>query len=212
MRLLFLDIDGCLNTSPYGECIYNMNTEDIAACYSDLTYLKDRIPVCKLNLDALRQITESVPDIGIIWTTDWRFDCNDDYANKFGWRNPKVWLEAQPWLKSRVIGMTPKKMSSNRFEEIHFWFAENAFGRKYADSAWLMDKMQSPHSMFFNAPYYDVDNYAIIDDFDSSGMSRYGKHFFKCEYSKGLTPEMARDIIKYLQTDDFDENELDWKN
>lgn len=211
MRILFLDIDGCLNVSPYGDDIYKLSDENIKKHYDDLTYLKDHIPICKSNLDALKTIVDATADLGIVWTTDWRFDKDDKYTlYELVWRNPKNWLETLPWLKNRIIGMTPKKMSSNRFEEIYFWLVANVHGRKYANTDWLMNEKQSQHSLFFKSPYYDIDNYAIVDDFDSPGMRHYGKHFFKCEYDKGLTMEIANAIIEYIHTNDFNENEMNW--
>ena len=211
MRVLFLDIDGCLNTSPFGEYLYDFNLSEVKERYNDLTYLEDRIPICKANLDALKHIVDNISDLGIVWSTDWRFDKDDKYTNNFGWHNPKLWLESLPWLSERVIGMTPKKMSSNRCEEIHFWFNENASRKKYADKNWLDVKQDECGYCFFKDLFYDIANYAIIDDYDSYCMNRYGQHFFKCDPSKGLTREQADDIIAFLKTNDFDEKGLDWR-
>lgn len=211
MRLLFLDIDGCLNTSPFGEYLYDFSPDEVKEHYSDLTYLEDRIPICKANLDALKHIIDSIPDIGIVWSTDWRFDKDDTYASRYNWRNPKLWLETLPWLKSKVIGMNPKKMSSTRLEEIHFWFAGNMYGKKNTDKEWLRDSLVSNHCVFFNEPYYDIDNYVIVDDYNTPGMSMYGKHFYYCNPQYGLTMEMANSIIEYLKSDDYNEEELDWE-
>lgn len=209
VRVLFLDIDGCLNWSPAADSLYFMSNEELQQYYWNLAHLNKHIPIVDDNLAALQHIVNEVLDLKIVWSTDWRFDKDDKYASKFGWHNPKLWLETLPWLSERVIGMTPKKMSSNRCEEIHFWFNENATRKKYADKDWLDDK----HSeyCFFKDKYYDIANYAIIDDYDSYCMNWYGKHFFKCDPNKGLTREQADNIIAYLKTNDFDEKELDWR-
>ena len=211
MRVLFLDIDGCLNTSPFGEYLYDFNLSEVKERYNDLTYLEDRIPICKANLDALKHIVDNISDLGIVWSTDWRFDEDDEYASKFCWRNPKLWLETLPWLKDKIIGMNPKKMSSTRVEEIHFWFKGNEYGKKNVDKEWLNNKLVSNHSTYFNKSYYDIDNYVIIDDYNTSGMTLYGKHFFYCNPLYGLTMKMANEIIAYLKTNDFNESDMDWE-
>ena len=188
-----------------------MDSEEVMKHYWNLAHLKERIPIVDDNLAALQHIVSEVPDLKIVWTTDWRFDKDDEYASKFGWHNPKLWLESLPWLSERVIGMTPKKMSSNRCEEIHFWFNENASRKKYADKNWIDVKQNECGYCFFKDSFYNIANYAIIDDYDSYCMNRYGQHFFKCDPSKGLTIEQADDIIAFLKTNDFDEKGLDWR-
>ena len=109
VRVLFLDIDGCLNWSPEADSLYFMDSEEVKKHYWNLAHLKERIPIIDDNLAALQHIVSEVPDLKIVWTTDWRFDKDDEYASKFGWYNPKLWLESLPWLSERVIGMTPRR-------------------------------------------------------------------------------------------------------
>lgn len=188
-RVLFVDIDSVLNHSHKAESLYDND--------SDESFVEDHVPLCKDNVASLKHIIDNVPDIAIVWSSDWRI-VDEDVWN--GWKNPLKWLESQDWIKDIVIGKNPKKMSSNRFEEIHFWFHENEYAKKFNQKVWLSKK------------YFDVANYAVIDDFDSPGMRRYEDHFFKCEFETGLTIEQANKIVEFLNTDDFDYDELDWSN
>lgn len=42
-----------------------------------------------------------------------------------------------------------------------------------------------------------VRNFAILDDI-TYGMSMFGWHFFKCEYDRGLTQEIAANVAEFL--------------
>lgn len=157
VKLLFLDIDSVLNASRYAESIYDedFNCDRLVAA---------SVPICKDNYQALKHIYENVPSLKVVWSTDWRLV---DKPKWNGWSNPRLWLESQDWFKPLVIGKTPKKMSSTKPEELHMWFRDNIYSRKHKDREW-MDK-----------PWFDVCSYAIVDDWDSSLMYKFGKHFFK---------------------------------
>ena len=86
-------------------------------------------------------------------------------------KNPLMWLESEFRLKQYVIGNTPKKMSSNRHEEIMMWLRDD------------------------DRPA--VKNFAILDDIEY-GMNMFGGHFFKCEYDKGLTMEIADAVVGFF--------------
>lgn len=166
MKVLFLDIDSVLNHSRYAEDCYQGEE-----CAGD-AFVEDKVPLCKDNIAALKHIFEAVPDLKVVWTTDWRLYDKSDYN---GFKNPRQWLEAQDWMKDRVVGKTPKKMSSTHYEEIRMWFS-------YEKKDLVIEK------------------FAILDDYDSYGMSTYFKNdFFKCRYDDGLTMEIADKVIDHLK-------------
>lgn len=158
---LFLDIDSVCNHSRKAETVYDDE-------YPDRWFVADKVPLCEDNLTALRLILGGVENPAIVWSTDWRLFDGDAWH---GWKNPLKWLEDEYGLKRYVIGRTPKKMSSNRHEEIMMW---------------LRDKDRPA-----------VKNFAILDDIEY-GMYVFGGHFFRCDYDKGLTAETADAVKAFL--------------
>ncbi len=166
MKTLFLDIDSVLNNSKPAEDCYQGEE------HAGDDFVEDKVPLCKDNIEALKHIFEAVPDLKVVWSTDWRLYDKPDYN---GFKNPRQWLEAQPWMEGRVIGKTPKKMSSTHYEEIRMWF--------------LYEKKD-----------LDIEKFAILDDYDSYGMSTYFKNdFFKCTHEHGLTMEIAEKVIAHFK-------------
>jgi len=176
VKILFLDIDSVLNHSKRG--VDGYSDEGFAG-----DPVEDGVPLCRGNVEALKGLLEAVPDAKVVWSTDWRLFKEDTWN---GWKNPLKWLEAQDWMKGRVVGKTPKKMSSTRFEEISFWFSENEYNRRRAGKAGAK-------------PFFDVESYAVLDDYSSPGMyDKFGDRFFKCEWDEGLTPETAAKAAEAL--------------
>lgn len=110
MKVVFLDIDGVLNGASYGE-----------DTYFDAFADKD-LALHQSCLDNLKAIVDAHPDAKIVWTSDWRFY---DKAKWHQWKNPKLYLEALPWLAGKFIGKTPAKMSSEHYHDIKWWLDEN---------------------------------------------------------------------------------------
>jgi len=115
-----------------------------------------------------------------------------------------------------LIGKTPMKMSSVRHEEIHFWLSENEFGKKNDGRDWFNPK-DTNHFIFMNDAWYDIDQFAILDDLDTRGMSLYGKRFFCTQFDRGLDESIADQIIATLNNVDkkynkYSYKEVDWRN
>ena len=170
MKILFLDIDSVLNTPKYGEDLYNDRN-------SDFQFVEADVPLDVNCINALKHIFKEVPDLKVVWSTDWRL-YNEPTFNSF--KNPLIWLEAQDWMKDRVISKTPKlTMPSSHFEEIHAWLSKNT--------------------------NIDVETFAILEDFvDLNGLAEFFKRYyrnkiFKCEYGSGLTIEIAEKVVKHLK-------------
>ncbi len=184
MKILFLDIDSVLNHSKHTEDCYQGEE------YAGGAFVEDKVPLCKDNIEALKRIFEAVPNMKVVWSTDWRLYDKPDYHS---FKNPRQWLEAQDWMKDRVVGKTPKKMSSTHYEEIRMWFSENEHCCRVGDGKACMD-------WFMPGNYINVDKFAILDDYDSYGMSTYFKNeFFKCTYEHGLTMEIADKVIAHFK-------------
>lgn len=160
-NVIFLDIDSVCNHSRKAETAYDGE-------YPDGWFIADGVPLCTDNVKALKSIIRGTENPAIVWSTDWRLFNEDTWH---GWKNPLKWLESEGGLKSYVIGNTPKKMSSNRHEEIMMW---------------LRDEDRPA-----------VANFAILDDIEY-GMEMFHGHFFKCDYDRGLVANIADAVTEFL--------------
>lgn len=160
-NVIFLDIDSVCNHSRKAETAYDGE-------YPDGWFISDGVPLCTDNVNALKSIISGIENPAIVWSTDWRLFQNDTWH---GWKNPLKWLENEGGLKQYVIGNTPKKMSSNRHEEIMMWLRDE------------------------DRPV--ITNFIILDDIEY-GMGIFYDHFFKCDYDKGLTTEIAKRAVEFL--------------
>lgn len=111
MKVIFLDIDGCLSHSLRDEDLYHDHFAD-----------KD-IPVDEDNLAAFKSVVDRVPDAKVVWSTDWRFFDEPLWHDR--WKNPRLYLESLPWMAGRVVGKTPCKMSSEHFHDIKWWLDDH---------------------------------------------------------------------------------------
>lgn len=167
MKILFLDIDSVLNHSRYAEDCYQGEE------YAGDAFVEDKVPLCKDNIEALKYIFDAVPDLKVVWSTDWKLHDKPEYN---GFKNPRQWLEAQDWMKDRVIGKTPKKLSSTHYEEIRMWLT-------------------------YEKKDIEVEKFAILDDYATNAMFSYFKgNFFQCWYDSGLTMEIAEKVVAHLNS------------
>ena len=160
-RVLFCDIDGVLNFASYGEDTYYDKH-----CGDEVALDKD----CVSNL---LKLLELLSDLKIVWSTDWRF-VEDEWWRR--WKNPVKHLEATcPLLKSRVIGKTPKMMSSSHCHEVKWWLDQNASSN-------------------------ELDGYVVIDDLKfPEPWFGIEKHIVWSDPCKGLTEENLQQAIEILE-------------
>lgn len=175
-QVIFLDIDSVLNCFSYGDSSYGNTRKPL---------IEPDVPLCAECVAAFKSVLDRLPDAAVVWSTSWALHDEDRWGE---WRNPRKWLESQDWFASRLVGRTPRKMSSERHDEIWFWLIDN---ERYADEK---DRI-------------DVSNFAILDDIEY-GMGSFSRHFFRSDYETGLTSEQADRIVEYLKTDDY--NAKDW--
>lgn len=189
--ILFLDIDSVLNCSEFAQTVYEWQANDKA-------FIEPNVPLIKKNVTQLQRILLALPDLKIVWCTNWRLHLDEMYEK---WKNPRIWLENQYWMKGRIIGNTPKRFTSTHPQEIHLWFEQNAFNKKHEGRDWMKDK------------HYDVSSYAILDDWDDSLMRKFGNHLFLTNLEHGLTTEIADKLILDMKEGrcKYSKEELDWR-
>lgn len=116
MNVLFLDIDGVLNSVDW----YMRRKEDEnAAAYHDWAY--DLDPVA---LGLLKKLMADVPDLNIVISSSWRMSHSlETFKRKLA---PMIGIEPK-----RIAGMTPS-LSRGRGEEIKQWLNEHPAVTKFA--------------------------------------------------------------------------------
>ena len=115
-KIVFLDIDGVLNRTKQSDDLY----------YD--TFENNELPLNLDLVDNLKTLIESDENIKIVWSSDWGI-FNELKWKK--WLNPRIWLESQFWLKDKIIGITPRKMSSEHYHNIKWWLDEHAEIKRY---------------------------------------------------------------------------------
>lgn len=192
-KILFLDIDGVLNYNRYSEDIYydgDKQSEVLVEPY---------VPICKNCYIALEYIVANVPDLKVIWSTDWR--CYPHETMQNGWKNPLAWIETNcKFLEGKIVGKTPKKMSSTRPEEIRMWLSWNEYYKSHYPDA---DEKED---------VFDITGYAVLDDYTTSAMySWFGCHFFKTWFDTGLTMHQAQQVVNCLNSEGYNKSQFVYK-
>lgn len=156
--IIFLDIDGVLNHSNVGEDTYYDHFENVS------------IPIDQNNLKYFEEVLIKYPEIRIVWSTDWRL-YNEEMWN--GWKNPRLYLEKRPLWKDKIIGKTPKKMSSEHHDEIRLWFRGHG-------------------------GYDSIKNWIAIDDLYLPG-SFFDEHTIRTNPSFGFSKNNQVDLIALIE-------------
>lgn len=158
MKAVFLDIDGVLNKAPRGD-----------DTYFD-AYAEKNLALDSGCVENLKMIFDAYGDLMAVWSTDWRFYDEPVWYGR--WKNPRLYLESLPWMKGRILGKTPRKMSSEHFHDVKWWLDENGAG---------------------------LDGYVVLDDcYFPKNWFGIERHFVKCDPEQGLTKSAAGRAIKIL--------------
>lgn len=159
MRVCFLDIDGVLNYADYGEDTY----------YDK--YGAEKVALDPECVSRLKTLLETFPDLKIVWSTSWR-NFKGECWN--GFQNPLKYLEDNhPWLKERIIGKTPMKMSSQRWHEVKWWLDRN---ETKLDGYVVLDDIAFPKDWF------GIENHVVL-----------------CELNTGFTQKNLEEAIEILK-------------
>jgi hypothetical protein len=112
MNILFLDVDGVLSSKQHFLATKDAKTPP-ADTLSDADLFIMKRDTNKNNMWCLGYILEKVPDLKIVISSSWRLHYSiESFEELF-----KIYgLDGD-----RIIGKTPKKLSSTRANEIHFW-------------------------------------------------------------------------------------------
>src|SRR5882672_3654203 len=112
MQVLFLDFDGVLNSKQHFMMIkHDEVAYDVDEELKDFLTMKQQVNVN--NIWVLGYILEKLPDLKIVISSAWgKFYSLDQFKRLF---------KALKLDETRLIGITPRKMSSYRCNEIHWW-------------------------------------------------------------------------------------------
>lgn len=162
-KVLFLDFDGVLNSRQHLLMIKH-EPEPTADDPETADFLIMVDMLNKNNVWCLKYIMEKVPDLKIVLSTAWR--------TQFSMENFVKLFNHYGLDGSRIIGMTPKKMSSVRCEEVRMWMADNAFSGTWAlvDDHVVFDLQDSHRSHELNTNAWTgmtlEDAFELIHRFD----------------------------------------------
>lgn len=111
MQVLFLDFDGVLNSKQHFMMIKNVVVQD--AKYPETTeFLESKLMLNPNNMWVLGYILKELPDLKIVISSAWGKFYDLDYF--------KLLFKAFELDESRLIDITPRKLSSYRCNEINW--------------------------------------------------------------------------------------------
>lgn len=123
MNILFLDIDGVLNSKQLflmrKGCEISSNKAEFE---EDIEYMKAYTD--PNNMWCLKYILDNVPDLSVVLSTSWR--------NLFDMEAFRELFQHYGLDANRIIGKTPQRLSSERVHEIHMYLDDNKDITKWA--------------------------------------------------------------------------------
>lgn len=117
MQVLFLDFDGVLNSKQHFMMIKNEEIETTEDPES-ADYLLMKLQVNVNNMWVLGYILRQLPELKIVISSAWGLHYNLDQFKRL--------FKHFDLPEDRLIGITPRKMSSYRCNEIQWWLEEAA--------------------------------------------------------------------------------------
>lgn len=161
MKVIFLDFDGVLNSE--GSFIYEDKRRERAAETGKGIKGHVNETLCNVCASNFQFILDRYPEVKVVISSTWREMFTLDWL--------KEKLASYHIDSSRVIGVTPRKLSSMRGEEISMWLRDNP----------------------------EVSHYIVIDDNDWGISEIHGDgRFIKTTWGSGLTFDKAAEAIRKL--------------
>lgn len=154
MKVLFLDVDGVLNSV---QAVYFYHRRNKGTVKTEWNPYEEFCPIAISNLVG---ILEAVPDLKIVVSSTWRLGCvtADDLRKIF---DPIPLADGQKLIKDAIIDRTPAFRDGPRGNEIADWLKKNPVAQ-YAivddDSDMLENQMSN---------FYQTDGYVGLNWRDS---------------------------------------------
>lgn len=128
------------------------------------------------NLKNLQYILDNVENCKIVLSTSWR-NYPEDYTfqNNKGWVYTSLLPELCEKFRKYIVGSAPHIEGRNKFGDIC--------------------------EMLNNTDY--ISDFVVIDDDPMQGLQGFGEQFFKTTKTKGLTINIAEDIVDYFNSYTF---------
>jgi hypothetical protein len=191
MKIIFLDIDGVLNSVQSVHMYYRQWLEEgkPEGCRSTDKW-------CPIAVSNLKMILEECPDAKIVISSTWRLGdgwCTDvkEYFGDYG-------LDY-----SRVIGKTPD-ISKIAVGKLKGEYRENGHHRGHEIQQWLDENTVSPEGSLLT-PRFEISDFVIIDD-DADMVHLKEKYLYKTDNRHGLTFWIASAIIDRFNNYDPDKS------
>jgi hypothetical protein len=131
LRVLFLDIDGVLNSyqsARYLHSVKHKNDEKIPEYFNDYL-LKNALELCPSAVSNLEYILEEHRDLKVVVSSTWRLGCE--------LKDLKALFPCSSLIRSRIIDSTPVLKTGQRGDEIKKWIVTQ--NRKVKDYVVLDD-------------------------------------------------------------------------
>ena len=154
MKILFLDMDGVLNSYQH----FLMTENDESMFDDDLEFFCQAL--CAHNIWNLNFILEKVPELKIVISSAW--------ANYLKLQSFKDLLKEFNINPDRIIDITPRKLSSSRGNEIQWWLDNHQSHESAEVSYAILDDNDDAISAFHAKQFIHTDCHVgltIVDAF-----------------------------------------------
>lgn len=182
MRVLFLDVDGVLNSSAY------LELRAAARANGDWAQLLDPAACALLN-DVL-----AATGARIVLSSDWRFRVESLV-------HMERMLRARGALCAEIVGQTPDIVRRCKDEGVAFrlrWLSEQLrAGRELADIKTWPWAGRGDEILAWLAEHPNVERYAVVDD-DDAGMREAATRLVQTDPAVGLTQANADALVALL--------------
>ena len=128
MNILFLDVDGCLNSKQHFLATKEIKVPP-ADTLNDADLFAMKRDTNKNNMWCLGYILDKVPDLKIVISSSWRLH--------YSLESFKELFKIYGLDGDRIIDKTPKRFSSERVHEIHDWLQDFVEDKENPVPSWI---------------------------------------------------------------------------